>query len=367
MITVTKPYLPPLEELIPYLERIWDTKILSNNGPLHQELESALASFLGVQHVALFCNATIALMAAQRLLGVEGEVITTPYSFVATSNALEWMGNTPVFADIEPHGLTIDPASVERLVTSNTTAIMPLHCYGNMCHTEALQEIANRHGLKIIYDACHSFGVEDTGGSSLRHGDMSVVSFHATKVFNTFEGGLLICDSAEMKAKADRMKNFGFENEVSVPDSGINGKMSEFNAAIGLLQIKHLPAQIKARALIDDSYRRALQSIPGITCVDPIGQKKRNYAYFPILVGPEYPLSRDQLYEKLASEGFLGRRYFYPLIPEFPVYSRLPSAKVSLLPVAFEVSRRVICLPLYSELSIPDADRICDVITSVFT
>ena len=366
MITVTKPFLPPLEELTPYLERIWESKILSNNGDFHQELENALAAFLGVEHLSLFCNATVALMTAQRLLGVEGEVITTPYSFVATSHALDWMGNTPVFADIEPLGLTIDPESVERLITPKTSAIMPLHCYGNLCRTEELREIAAQNGLKIIYDACHSFGVEDDGGSSLRHGDISVVSFHATKVFNTFEGGLLVCGSAEMKAAADRMKNFGFQDEVTVLNSGINGKMSEFNAAIGLLQLKHLSAQIQCRALIDDCYRQALEPALGITCVDPVGQTKRNYAYFPILVGPDYPLSRDQLYERLASAGFQCRRYFYPLIPEFPVYSGLPSADVGHLPVALETSRRVICLPLYSDLSISDAKLICDVITSVF-
>ena len=366
MITVTKPFLPPLEELTPYLERIWESKILSNNGEFHQELENALAAFLGVGHLSLFCNATVALMTAQRLLGVQGEVITTPYSFVATSHALEWMGNTPVFSDIEPIGLTIDPDCVERLITPKTTAIMPLHCYGNGCDTEKLQEIADRHGLRLIYDACHSFGVEDEGGSSLRHGDISVVSFHATKVFNTFEGGLLVCGSAEMKAAADRMKNFGFQDEVTVLNSGINGKMSEFNAAVGLLQLKHLSAQIQRRALIDDCYREMLKHTPGVRCLEPVRQAKPNYAYFPILVGSDYPESRDQLYRRLASAGFQARRYFYPLIPEFPMYSGLPSADIGHLPVALETSRSVICLPLYSDLSISDAQRICDVITSVF-
>lgn len=362
MITVTKPFLPPLEDLRPYLERIWDTQILSNNGPLHQELERSLEKILGVQHVSLFCNATVALIVAQQALGISGEVITTPYSFVATSHSLHWMGNKPVFADIDPASLTLDPAQVEKAITADTQAIMPLHCYGNTCDVEALQLIADKHGLSIIYDACHSFGVEDAGGSVLRHGDLSVVSFHATKVFNTFEGGLLVCHTAEMKEKVDNLKNFGFLDETVVVEAGINGKMSEFNAAVGLAQLPYLSSILAAREQIDHLYRERLEGIAGLTCFPVVRQTKKNFAYFPVFVEEGFPIERDSLYQKLRDKGVYPRRYFYPLISDFDMYRDIPSAAAEKLPMARMRSKQVICLPLYPDLSHDDVHQICDII-----
>ena len=362
MTYVTKPFLPPLEEVMPYLERIWDTGILSNSGPIHTELEGSLAQLLGVEHVSLFCNATIALIVAQQALGIRGEIITTPYSFVATTHSIQWMNNTPVFVDIDPISLNLDPACIEAAITDTTAAIMPLHCYGNTCDVDAIQELADHHGLKIIYDACHSFGVEDVGGSVLRHGDISVVSFHATKVFNTFEGGMIVSADHKTKVMVDRLKNFGFVDEITVVEAGINGKMSEFNAAVGLAQMRHLPKIMAARRAIDNLYRDRLDCVPGISCLQIVGQAVRNYAYFPIFVSDEFPLTRDQLYETLQSEGIYGRRYFFPLIPEFETYaSGMPNLSAS-LPVARDVSRRVICLPMYAELEHEEVDRVCDVI-----
>ena len=364
MIPVTKPFLPPLEEIKPYLEEIWERKILSNNGPLHIQLEEALAQHLGVQHLSLFCNATIALITAQQALGVSGEVITTPYSFVATSHSLQWMRNQPVFVDIDPVSLTIDPKKIEAAVTENTVAIMPLHCYGNTCDTDEIREIAQQRSLKLIYDACHSFGVEDNGGSVLRHGDISVVSFHATKVFNTFEGGLLIAPDAETKKKVDHLKNFGFVDETVVTEAGINGKMSEFNAAVGLAQLKHMPSIIDQRAELDGLYRELLNPVEGIRCLTPVRQRKRNYAYFPIFVGDEYGLDRETLYSKLKDNGIFGRRYFYPLISEFEMYKSIPSSNPANLPIATQASRRVICLPLFPDLEKKHVERICELIAS---
>lgn len=361
-MNVTKPFLPPLDEVLPYLERIWKTGVLSNSGPFHNELERALERFLGVGHVSLFCNATVALITAQQALGLQGQIITTPYSFVATTHAIRWMGNEPVFVDIERESLCMDPALIESAVTDNTVAIMPLHCYGNTCDTERITEVADRHGLKIIYDACHSFGVSDHQGSVLRHGDVSVVSFHATKVFNTFEGGLLITESPEIKQKVDHLKNFGFVDETVVIESGINGKMSEFNAAVGLAQLPHFPEVISRRAKLDAQYRDLLSGINGIRCLTPVRQITRNYAYFPIFVEPEYGISRDALYEKLRAKGVFGRRYFYPLIPEFDMYKDVPSGDTTSLPKALSASRQVICLPLYPDLSEDEVSLICALI-----
>lgn len=362
MTFVTKPFLPPFQEIQPLLERIWESGTLSNSGPLHEELEAKLSDFLGVPHVSLFCNATIALMAAQKALDVQGEVITTPYSFVATSHVIGWMQNRPVFVDVEPDSLCMDPGKIEAAITEKTSAIMPLHCYGNTCDVERIADVAQRYNLKVIYDACHSFGVEDDGGSALRHGDISVVSFHATKVFNTFEGGLLVSHSKEAKTRVDHFKNFGFVDEVTVIEPGINGKMSEFNAAVGILQLQHFEGVLQRRAVADGLYRELLSAVPGIRCLEPVRQKKQNYSYLPIFVETPYPLTRDALYALLQENGVYGRRYFYPLITDFPVYSDLPSASHLKLPVAAAASQSVICLPLYPDLPHAEIRRICEII-----
>lgn len=350
-IFVTQPNLPPLEEFIPYLEAIWDNKILTNGGPFHQQLEATLCDYLGVKHLSLFTNGTIALVTALQALGIRGEVITTPYSFVATAHALKWNGIEPVFVDIDPHTLNLDPARIEAAITPRTTAIMPVHVYGHPCDVEAIEKIAKRHNLKVIYDAAHAFGVQCHCGSILQHGDLSVLSFHATKVFNTFEGGAIVCPDAATKQHIDHLKNFGFVDEVTVVEAGINGKMSELNAAFGLLQLKHIDQAIKRRSEIDRLYREGLAQTSGITCQPDAGELQPNYAYFPILVDATYPLSRDALYEKLKRHNIFARRYFYPLISQFPMYRELPSAQPENLPIATDVSNRVLCLPIYPALS----------------
>jgi dTDP-4-amino-4,6-dideoxygalactose transaminase len=350
-IYVTQPYLPPLEEFIPYLEKIWESKILTNKGPFHQQLEEALCDYLGVEHLALFANGTLALVTALQALRINGEVITTPFSFVATAHSLLWNGIKPVFVDIDPQTLNLDPSKIEAAITPQTTAILPVHCYGNPCNIAAIESIADNYNLKVIYDAAHAFGVQDDDGSVLKHGDLSILSFHATKVFNTFEGGAIVCPNAKTKQQIDNLKNFGFVNETTVVAAGINGKMSEFGAALGLLQLQHIDSAIARRRDIDSAYRELLKDIPGIRCVQTSGQRKPNYAYFPILVDPQYPLRRDELYDKLIEQNIYGRRYFYPLISEFPMYRGLPSAQHSNLPVAHEIAQRVICLPIYPDLT----------------
>lgn len=361
-IYVTQPYLPPLEEFTPYLEQIWDNKILTNGGPFHQQLEKALCDYLGVNHVALFSNGTLALITALQSLRVTGEVITTPYSFVATAHSLLWHGNKPVFVDVEPDTLNLDPAKIEAAMTSQTTAIMPVHCYGNPCDVAAIQKIADNYNLRVIYDACHAFGVQDAGGSVLRHGDLSVLSFHATKVFNTFEGGAIICPDAKTKQRIDNLKNFGFVDEVTVVAPGINAKMNEISAAFGLLQLKHMPHVMQRRAEIDASYRKQLKDVKGIHCIPQGSQTVANHSYFPILVQPDYPLSRDALYQKLKDHGINARRYFYPLISDFPMYRGIPSAAPSNLPVASAASKKVLCLPMYPRLDMDTVMNICKVI-----
>ena len=350
-IYVTQPNLPPLDEFIPYMEAIWDNKILTNGGPFHQQLEAALCDYLGVKHLSLFTNGTIALVTALQALGIRGEVITTPYSFVATAHALKWNGIEPVFVDIAPNTLNLDPARIEAAITPRTTAIMPVHVYGHPCDVEAIEKIAKRHNLKVIYDAAHAFGVQCHCGSVLNHGDLSVLSFHATKVFNTFEGGAIVCPDAATKQHIDHLKNFGFVDEVTVVEAGINGKMSEINAAFGLLQLKHIDQAIKRRSEIDRLYREELAQTLGITCQPDAGEQQSNYAYFPILVDATYPLSRDALYEKLKRHNIFARRYFYPLISQFPMYRELPSAQPENLPIATDVSNRVLCLPIYPALT----------------
>jgi dTDP-4-amino-4,6-dideoxygalactose transaminase len=364
-IFVTQPFLPPLEEFIPYLEKIWESKVLTNCGPMHGQLEEALCDFMGVKNIALFANGTLALVTALQALRVTGEVITTPYSFVATAHSLLWNGIRPVFVDIDPDTLNLDPRKIEASITRETTAILPVHCYGNPCDTEAIQDIADKHKLTVIYDAAHAFGVQDHGGSVLNHGDLSVLSFHATKVLHTFEGGAIVCRDSATKQHINNLKNFGFVNETSVVDVGINGKMNEIQAAMGLLQLKYYGQIHAKRKNIDDYYRKCLSDIPGIRCLTQSGQKVANYAYFPILIAPDYPISRDGLYQKLKDNGIFGRRYFYPLISEFSMYRGLPSAQRENLPVACDIAKRVICLPIYPELCTEVVERIAYIIKSL--
>lgn len=361
-VFVTQPYLPPLEEFVPYLEQIWDNKILTNGGPMHQQLEQALCDYLGVEHIALFNNGTIALLTALQALRITGEVITTPYSFVATAHSLLWNGIKPVFADIDPRTLNLDPAKIEAAITSQTTAIMPVHCYGHPCDVESIQRIADNYNLRVIYDAAHAFGVQNAGGSILRHGDLAVLSFHATKVFNTFEGGAIVCPDAKTKQRINHLKNFGIVDEVTVVAPGINGKMSEINAAFGLLQLKHIDRVMIRRREIDQAYRERLKGVKGIRIVEEAGQAVANYSYFPILVEADYPLSRDELYQKLKDSNIFARRYFYPLISEFPMYRGMSSAQRNNLPVANDVAEKVLCLPIYPALADDELSRIIDVV-----
>jgi len=364
-IYVTEPFLPPLEEFVPYLEKIWQNKVLTNNGPFHQELEKALCEYLGVEHLALFTNGTIALVTALQALRITGEVITTPYSFVATAHSLLWNNIKPVFVDIDPRTFNIDPELIEAAITPQTSAIMPVHCYGNPCSVERIQKIADNYGLKVIYDAAHAFGVQYKSKSLLCHGDLSVVSFHATKVFNTFEGGAIVCPDATTKQRIDYLKNFGFADEITVTAPGINGKMSEVNASFGLLQLKHIDSALQRRTEIDAFYRSELANIKGITVPEVPPNTQLNASYFPILVGDGCPLARDALYNSLKEEGINGRRYFYPLISDFPMYRGLPSAQRDNLPHASAIAQQVMCLPIYPNLDDADLRRITNSIHSL--
>lgn len=362
-ITVTSPLLPPLKELIPYLEDIWKRKILTNNGHYHQELEKALAEYLGVEHISLFTNGTLPLIIALQALRITGEVITTPYSFVATTHSLWWNGIKPVFVDIDPETCNIDPDKIEAAITPRTTAIMPVHVYGNPCDTEEVQEIADKYGLKVIYDAAHAFGVKVKGESILKAGDMSTLSFHATKTYNSIEGGALVCHDEKTKQRIDYLKNFGFAGETTVVAPGINGKMDEIRAAYGLLELKYVDAAIEKREQVAKQYREFLKDIPGISCLQNIPTVRHNYSYFPIFVNEkEYGINRDELYENLKKENIYGRRYFYPLISEFATYRGLESAKIENLPVSHKIADSVICLPMHHELSENDMTRIINLI-----
>lgn len=361
-IYVTRPLLPPLEEFIPYLEEIWRSRHLTNGGPFHKQLESALCEYLGVKHLSLFTNGTIGLVTALQALRITGEVITTPYSFVATAHSLLWNGIKPVFVDIDPQTLNLDPAKIEAAITPQTTAIMPVHCYGTPCDVDRIQRIADIYGLKVIYDAAHAFGVQCHCGSVLNHGDMSVLSFHATKVFNTFEGGAIVSPDAKTKQRVDHLKNFGFVDEETVIAPGINGKMSEVNAAFGLLQLKGIDQALAERRTLDSQYRSALQGVVGIDCMPVAKHVNANFAYFPIFVRSNYSLSRDALFEKLRRNGVNTRRYFYPLITSFPMYRGLPSAAPAGLPVATRAANEVICLPIYPGLAADQVQRITDLI-----
>jgi dTDP-4-amino-4,6-dideoxygalactose transaminase len=363
-IYVTQPSLPPIEEFIPFLREIWESRVLTNGGPFHQKLEKALCEYLGVEHIALFANGTLALVTALQALRITGEVITTPYSFVATAHSLLWNGIKPVFADVDPKTLNLDPAKIEVAITPQTTAIMPVHCYGHPCDVDAIQKIADTYNLKVIYDAAHAFGVRCHCGSVLKHGDLSVLSFHATKVFNTFEGGAIVCPDAKTKARIDQLKNFGHAGEVSVVAPGINGKMSEFNAALGLLQLKHIDQFLKQRRVIDAAYRERLRGVRGIHCLGDAGETRANFAYFPILVESGYPISRDDLNQRLRDIGIFPRRYFYPLISEFPMYRGLPSAHRDNLPKASAATLQVLCLPIYPDLALSEVERITAFIAS---
>jgi dTDP-4-amino-4,6-dideoxygalactose transaminase len=364
-VYVTQPYLPPLEQFIPYLEKIWATKILTNSGPFHQQLEKELCEYLGVEHLALFTNGTIALVTALQALRITGEVITTPYSFVATAHSLLWNGIKPVFVDVDPHTLNLDPGKIEAAITPQTTAILAVHVYGHPCDMDGIQKIADNYNLRVIYDAAHAFGVQGEEGSVLRHGDLSVLSFHATKVFTTCEGGAIVCPDGKTKQRIDHLKNFGYVDETTVVAPGINGKMNEMSAALGLLQLENVDKALARRREIDAAYRQLLKDVKGIRCVRDAGEKVSNYAYFPILVDDDYALSRDALYQKLRDHDVYARRYFYPLISDFPMYRGMASARRDNLPVATDLAARVLCLPIYPALETPHVEKIADLIRKV--
>jgi dTDP-4-amino-4,6-dideoxygalactose transaminase len=361
-IYVTQPFMPPLEDFTSYLREIWDSKLITNGGPFHQRLESALAEYLGVKHLALFTNGTLGLLTALQTLRVTGEVITTPYSFAATAHSVLWNGLKPVFADIDPRTLNLDPDCIEAAITPQTTAIMPVHCYGTPCDVDRIQRIADTYGLKVIYDAAHAFGVRLHGDSLLNHGDLSVLSFHATKVFTTIEGGAIVCPDAKTKKRIDFLKNFGIADEVTVMAAGINGKMNEVQAAFGLLQLEHVDKLIERRGQIAQTYTKHLASVPGIRIPTALPDTRANHSYFPIFVGPEFPLSRDAVFERLKARGIYARRYFYPLLSSMPMYRGLPSAAPERLPHAVRAANEVMCLPIYPALADDDVMRVVETI-----
>ncbi len=362
-IYVTQPALPPLEEFGDYLKQIWDNKILTNNGPFHQELEKRLAEYLGVKYISLFCNGTIALLTALQTLGVKGEVITTPFSFVATAHSLLWNNLTPVFVDIDPLTYNLDPSKIEKAITKNTSAIMPVHVYGTPCDVNAVQKIADKHNLKVIYDAAHAFGVKINGDSVLNYGDLSVLSFHATKTYNTIEGGAIICHDKETKEKIDKLKNFGFVDETTVIEAGINGKMNEIQAAFGLMYLDHVDEYIAKRKKVVENYTASLKDIDGISMLDVNSEVTSNYSYFPIVIDRDaFGISRDNLYDLLKTHNIFARRYFYPLISSFDMYKGFDSAKLSNLSIANAVADKVLCLPLFPELSPEDQNKIIKII-----
>jgi dTDP-4-amino-4,6-dideoxygalactose transaminase len=362
-ITVTQPCLPPLDEFVPYLKQIWENKWLTNQGPLHTQLEKELAEYLGVKYLSLFANGTLALISALQALNISGEVITTPFSFVATTHALWWNKIKPVFADIEPEYLNIDPAKIELAITKKTSAILPVHVYGNPCQMERIQQIADKYNLKVIYDAAHAFGVKHHGTSVLNCGDLSVLSFHATKVYSTIEGGAIISHSAEMKHHIDNLKNFGFRGETIVEEPGINAKLNELQAAYGLLQLKYVDSFIAKRKEITIRYRQLLKDVPGIRMLNDMDGISHTYSYLPILIDPErYGKSRDDLYKALADNGIFSRRYFYPLISTFEPYQKFESSRKENLPVATNLAQKILCLPIYVNLEPDDIDRIVRII-----
>lgn len=358
-ITVTSPLLPDLEEFNAMLREIWASKWITNNGRFHRQLEKELADYLKVPYISLFTNGTLPLITALQALRITGEVITTPYSFVATTHSLWWNGIKPVFVDIDPSNCGIDPGRIEAAITPKTTAIMPVHCYGKPCDTEAIQEVADKYGLKVIYDAAHAFGVEAGGESILNAGDMSTLSFHATKVYNTIEGGALVMHDEKTKQRIDYLKNFGFANETTVVAPGINSKMDEMRAAYGILNLRQVDAAIAARQKVAVAYREALRDVEGVTFFDDMPGVRHNYSYFPIFIDAEkFGRTRDELYFGMKEAGVLGRRYFYPLISDFSTYRSLPSATRENLPNAYAVADSVLCLPMHHALSGEDIDRV---------
>ena len=358
-ITVTSPLLPDLDEFNALLKEIWDSKWITNNGRFHKQLEKELASYLKVPYISLFTNGTLPLITALQALRITGEVITTPYSFVATTHSLWWNGIKPVFVDVDPATCNLDPSKIEAAITPKTTAIMPVHCYGKPCDTKAIQEVADKYGLKVIYDAAHAFGVEVDGESILNAGDMSTLSFHATKVYNTIEGGAMVMQDEQTKKRIDYLKNFGFANETTVVAPGINSKMDEIRAAYGILNLRQVDAAIEARRNVAMRYREELRDVPGITFFEDMPGVRHNYSYFPIFVDAEkYGRTRDQLYFDMKAEDVLGRRYFYPLISDFSTYRGLPSATRENLPVAYRLADTVLCLPMHHALTDEDIERV---------
>lgn len=364
-IYVTRPYLPPIDEFLPLLREIWTTRVLTNQGPFHQELEAKLCAFLEVSNLSLTANGMLALSAAVDAAALSGEVITTPYSFVATSHAAKIGQLEPVFVDIKEGDLNIDPEAIEAAVTPRTSAILAVHCYGNPCDVDAINAIARRHGLTVIYDAAHAFGVRHRGQGLLSQGDFAALSFHATKAFNTFEGGAVICNSAADKQTVDRNRNFGITEEAVVTSVGGNAKMSEFNAALGLVQLEHFEEVRRKRAAVDARYREALSRIDAIDCLAIPADTEPNFSYFPILVRPGFPVNRDGLHERLAAAGIISRRYFYPLLSNMAPYRSLPSAANENLTVANRIAEQILCLPIFPDLSVPDQMGIIAVIEDV--
>lgn len=365
-IFVTRPSLPPLEEFIPYLEKIWESRQLTNMGPFHDQFEMALKEYLEIEHISLAVNGTTALMLALKALDIRGEVITTPFSFVATSHVLHWNNLKPVFVDIEPDSLNIDPEKVKSGITGDTTAILPVHIFGNPCKNEQISKIAEQNNLSLIYDASHAFGVKLNGNSILNFGDLSVVSFHATKAFNTFEGGAIISKSRKLKEKIDKLKNFGFINETTIEGFGINGKMNEFQSALGLLQLKHFDEQVSKRNKIVDLYKNGLKEVSGISFITDLAGLEKSYSFLPIIVNPsELGITRDYLFEQLKKNNIYTRRYFYPLISDLPIYCNLPSASKINLPVSARISQQVLCLPVYPDLKERIIFKIIEIIKSI--
>ena len=367
-IYVTKPALPPLEELLPYLEGIWKRGVLTNGGPLHAQLEAALADYLGVKHLALFANGTLALLTALQTLRISGEVITTPFSFIATSHSLLWNDLKPVFVDVDPVTLNLDPAKIEDAITAKTTAIMPVHCYGQPCDVDAIDAIASVHNLKVIYDAAHAFGVKCHCGSVLNHGDLTVLSFHATKVFNTFEGGAIICPDEKSKTRINFLKNFGHSGETTVVSPGINGKMSELHAAVGLAQLPRIDHVIRERKRVHEQYIARLAGIPGLNIVinDNLWSA-HNYSYFPIRITAAASTSRDELYNLMKRAGVHPRKYFFPLISDQSMYRGLPSAAPANLPNATLAASEILCLPIYPSLTTDEVDYVCDLMVDALS
>lgn len=362
-IYVTQPDLPPFEEFEKYLKQIWDSKIITNNGPFHQQFEKELAEYLGVKYISVFSNGTLALITALQALRITGEVITTPFSFVATSHSLWWNNIKPVFVDIDPYHFNLDPEKIESAITPQTTAIMPVHVYGNPCKVDAIQKIADTYGLKVIYDSAHAFGVKIDGNSILNFGDLSVMSFHATKVFNTIEGGAIVCRDENMKKRIDYLKNFGFADEVTVVAPGINAKMNELQAAYGLLQLKYVDEYIAKRKAVVTLYRQQLNDVPGINYHADLKNVQHAYPYFPIFIDAEiYGLNRDLVYEKLKKHNIFSRRYFYPLISQLPAYRGLHSSKPENLQVATKIAEQVICLPIFPMIEIETVLKICSLL-----